>query len=104
MNLENAAFNKIYLGLLLLIPFILFFLPADFFDKTTIDLCISKILFNRECFACGTTRSVMHFIHFDFKEAWHFNKLVILVVPFLIYLWYGEVKRCLKILKSNSEE
>jgi hypothetical protein len=104
VNPENAVFNKIYLGLLLVGPIVLLVLPADLFDRSTVDLCLSKILFQRECFACGTTRSVMHFIHFDFKEAWQFNKLVVLVVPFLIYLWYGEVRRCLKVLKKNSGE
>ncbi|HNX42993.1 MAG TPA: DUF2752 domain-containing protein [Bacteroidales bacterium] len=81
-------------------PVVLLCLPADFFDKSTVNLCLSKICFNRECFACGTTRAVMHFIHLDFKTAWHFNKLVVLVVPFLLYLWVGEIRRCLKLLKA----
>lgn len=104
MNFDNPIFNKIYLGLLFVGPVILLILPADFFDKSTVNLCISKIILHRECFACGTTRAVMHFIHFDFKTAWEFNKLVVLVVPFLIYLWYGEVIRSLKILKGNIDK
>lgn len=95
---------KIYLGLLIVSPIILFILPADLFDRSTVDLCLSKILLHRECYACGTTRSVMHFIHFDFKEAWHFNKLIVFVVPFLLYLWFGEIRRSIKVIEQNSKK
>jgi len=46
------------------------------------------------------TRAVMHFMHLEFREAWHFNKLVVLVIPFLAYLWFSEIERCVKILKT----
>jgi len=96
---NKRNFIKIYMGLLLVSPLILLFLPADFFDHSTRELCLSKICFNRECLGCGITRAVMHLIHFEFREAWHFNKLVVLVIPFLIYLWVGEIKRVYNILK-----
>ncbi len=70
----------------LVTPFVLMALPATFFDKGE-SICISKLLLNMECYACGLTRGVMHFIHFDFKEAWHFNKLTFIVVPMLFPLW-----------------
>lgn len=90
------------MGLLIVSPLVLICLPADFFDLSTQDLCLSKICFNRECFGCGITRAVMHFIHLEFKEAMMYNKLVVFVVPFLVYLWIDAFRMCLKTLKNNN--
>jgi hypothetical protein len=73
---------------LIAIPIVLWSLPADFFDSGLPPLCISQILFHRSCPGCGITRAVQHALHFDFNTAWHFNKLVIFVLPFLIYFWF----------------
>lgn len=40
-----------------------------------------------ECYACGLTRATMHLLHFEFQEAWNFNKLVYLVTPLLFLVW-----------------
>jgi len=91
------------MGLLIVGPLVLLCLPADIFDSSTTQLCLSKICFNRECIGCGITRAVMHFIHLEFAEAMKYNKLVILVVPFLAYLWFDAFWKCLKILKRNKQ-
>jgi hypothetical protein len=65
-------------------------LPSNFFDKGE-SLCLSRNLLNIECYACGLTKGVMHFIHFEFEKAWHFNKLSIIVVPLLFPLWLKAV-------------
>ncbi len=70
----------------ILAPFILILLPADYFDKGN-SVCLSKVLAGYECYACGLTRGIMHFIHFEFQEAWEFNKLSFIVVPLLFPLW-----------------
>jgi len=67
-------------------PFVLMLLPSDFFDKGN-SICLSKMLANMECYACGLTRATMHFIHFDFDKAWSYNKLSFIVVPLLFPLW-----------------
>lgn len=67
-------------------PFVLWMLPVDFFDSGD-SICLSKMLANMECYACGLTRATMHFIHFDFIKAWEFNKLSFIVVPMLFPLW-----------------
>ncbi|OYQ41582.1 hypothetical protein CHU92_04295 [Flavobacterium cyanobacteriorum] len=74
----------------LLAPFVLLLLPADFFDKGE-SICLSKMIAGVECYACGMTRAIMHFIHFEFKEAWAFNKLSFIVVPLLFPLWLKAV-------------
>lgn len=70
----------------ILAPFVLWLLPPDFFDHGE-SVCLSKTLAGIECYACGLTKATMHFIHFEFEEAWQFNKLVVIVVPLLFPLW-----------------
>jgi len=78
--------NKIKLAIWVLIPFLLLLLPATYFDSGQ-SLCPSKLLLDKECPGCGITRSVQHAIHFNFKTAWEYNKLIVLVLPLLIYFW-----------------
>lgn len=87
---------------MLIIPIVLFLLPADFFDNG-VAICLSRVLFDFECYACGMTRGVMHFLHFEFSTAWQFNKLSFIVVPVLIGAWAYELKREYDFWKSISE-
>ena len=75
-----------YLGfiLLFLTPVFLFFLPADYFDSGQ-SVCLSVRLANTECYACGMTRAIQHLLHFDFKTAWEYNKLSVIVAPLIVY-------------------
>ncbi len=61
---------------------------------------MSKLLLHRECLGCGITRAIQHAIHFDFTIAWHYNKLVVLVLPVVILLWLNEIKKSLKKFKK----
>jgi hypothetical protein len=96
----HKIFLKIRLGGLLTIPFILVSLPASFFDKGQ-SLCLSVLLLDQECFACGLTRSVQHLVHFEFQAAWQFNKLVVLVFPILTIVWGTWVYEAWKKLRSE---
>lgn len=72
------------------IPFLLWFLPANYFD-TGESICLSQVLLDKECPGCGITRSVQHAMHLDFASAWRYNKLIVLVLPFLVYLWASQL-------------
>ncbi len=63
---------------LILVPLILILLPANYFDNGQ-SLCLSVQLFNKECFGCGITKSIMHLIHLDFRESFYHNPLGIIV-------------------------
>lgn len=71
-------------------PVVLLLLPIDFFDKGE-SICLSKVIFDLECYACGMTRGIMHLIHFDFSGAWAFNKLSFIVLPLLFPIWLKAV-------------
>lgn len=70
----------------IVIPIVLLILPADYFDKGE-SICISRTLFDIECYACGLTRACMHLIHFQFVDAYYFNPLSFVVFPLLACLW-----------------
>lgn len=76
------------IAFLLIAPVVLLILPANFFDKGE-SICLSKVLFDIECYACGLTRAVQHAIHGDFAGAYQYNKLVAVVLP-LLFLWWAK--------------
>jgi len=77
---------KIILGGMIIVPLVLVILPSTFFDEGQA-ICLSVLLFNKECLGCGMTRATQHMIHFDFSGAYTFNKLSFLVLPLLVYFY-----------------
>jgi len=80
--------KRMALGALVLSLFamaFLLYLPADHFDHGD-SVCLSVVIFDRECYACGMTRGVQHLLHLDFKEAASYNKLSFIVLPLGLYL------------------
>lgn len=72
-------------------PIVLWLLPASFFDQGQ-SLCLSVLLFDKQCYGCGITRAIQHAIHFDFQTAWNYNKLVVIVAPILFFVWLKWVR------------
>jgi len=50
----------------------------------TFPICLSRIIFDRECLGCGTTRAVWSVLRFRFREAYEFNKLIIVIFPLIV--------------------
>lgn len=67
-------------------PIVLLLLPADFFDQGE-SICLSKVLFKVECFACGLTRACMHLIHGEFEEAFAWHMWSFIALPALAIFW-----------------
>lgn len=98
MNFKNQLL-KIYFGGLILIPIVLLVLPSNYFDNGQ-SVCVSVLLFDQECYSCGMTRGIQHLLHLDFLTAYEFNKLSLIVLPLLIYLWFNELRRTYKMIKN----
>lgn len=83
---QHKGFVLFKLGFYVAVPLALLLLPADYFDngRTT---CLSQLLFDLECYACGLTRASMHLIHFELEEALYYNRLVFVVMPLVAGLW-----------------
>ncbi|MFZ9970307.1 MAG: DUF2752 domain-containing protein [Bacteroidia bacterium] len=86
MNKRDPRWSALAIGGLCLGPLVLGALPADFFDTGTV-VCLSRRLFDLECWGCGMTRAVMHAINGEWSQAWAFNRLVIVVLPLMVLLW-----------------
>ena len=80
--------HQLWLIALVLCPIVLWVLPADFFDNGNGIGCPSQVLLDIECLGCGMTRAVMHLHHFDLTEAIYYNLGVVVIYPFLVWLWY----------------
>ena len=91
-----------YLGGLILIPIVLFALPADFFDHGE-SVCLSVLIFDQECYACGMTRGIQHLLHLVFLRTSEFNKLSYIVLPVLVYLWIKELIRAKRMLGKEAK-
>lgn len=83
---NNRYFLIFKLGFYLLVPVVLLILPAGYFDKGE-SVCLSQVLFNVECYACGLTRATMHLIHLNFTEAFYYNPISFVAFPLLAFLW-----------------
>jgi hypothetical protein len=95
----RKVFYYLYVSGLLLLPLVLIILPADFFDSGQ-SVCVSVLLFDQECYGCGMTRGIQHLLHLDFLTAYEFNKLSLIVLPLLVYLWFNELRKIKKLIKN----
>jgi Protein of unknown function (DUF2752) len=91
------AIAKIILGIA--IPLILLILPSDYFDSGS-SKCLSVMLFDAECYGCGTTRAIMHLLHGDFMEAFYYNMASFIVLPLLIFLGIKNITENVKLLRG----
>jgi hypothetical protein len=90
----------LYVSGLVIAPFVLLLLPADFFDSGE-SVCLSVQMFDMQCYGCGMTRAIQHLIHFDFNIAYHHNKLSFIVLFVLLIVWIQEIRRILRLLKQE---
>ena len=67
-------------------PLLLYFIPMDWLNGQH-TICLFKNLTGHECWGCGITRAVVSVVQFDFTAAFHYNKLIVIVFPLLVYEW-----------------
>jgi hypothetical protein len=91
------------LAVIIFTPVVLLFMPADFFDGGE-SICLSKVIFDVECYACGMTRACQHLIHFDFEEAYAYNMLSFVALPLLGVVWIKWGIKENKILKALNKK
>ena len=77
-------------------------MPINIFDEGK-SICVSVMLFDVKCYACGLTRGIQHLIHLDFKSAYEFNPLSFLVFPLVVYLVIVEFLNLLKLGKVENK-
>lgn len=88
-------FRTVLSILVVIAPAVLLILGPNFFDHGT-TICLSKLIIEKDCPGCGITRAVQHSIHGEWKTAYEYNKLVLIVGPILFILWLKELLNLIK--------
>lgn len=83
---QRVALNWTTLVFLFGVPIVIIALPVDYFDHGA-SLCLSKVFFDMECYACGLTRACKHLLHFDLETAFAYNMGSFIALPFVSLLW-----------------
>lgn len=96
MNVKKG-FKKFYYFIILTIPITLFIIPFDWISNQH-SICLFKNIFGLDCYGCGITRAVLSGMHFNFRSAFEYNKMVILVLPLLTYTW---IKTVISFIKTG---
>jgi len=78
----------------------LLYLPADHFDQGQ-SICLSVLLADTKCYACGMTRGIHHLIHGEFAAAWEFNKLTFIVLPLALYMIVSSLYKMIFLEDKN---
>jgi len=76
----------LWLILLVAAPVVLWLLPSDYFDEGE-SMCPSVVLFDTECYGCGSTRAVQHLHHLELADALYFHQLAPLIYLVLVAFW-----------------
>lgn len=102
MKISRSAFikskNVAILFAHIALPFVLYFIPLEWLNKQN-TICLIKNIFGVECPGCGITRAIISAIQLDIIKAIDYNKIVIIVLPILIYVW---VKNIILIYNKTS--
>ncbi|MDR1090755.1 MAG: DUF2752 domain-containing protein [Prevotella sp.] len=102
---ETKAYKQVKLFIITFAPVVLFFIPVAWLNRQH-SICLYKNITGHDCFGCGITRAVLSVLHFDFGTAFHYNKMVVIVFPLLVYIWVNKIVKLIKELndKSNLKE
>ena len=100
-SLTRKQKGYVLLALLAIVGVVLLALPADYFDDGTA-VCLSVVLLDKQYYGCGMTRAIQHLIHFEFAEAYAYNKLSFIVAPMLTGMLLWEVyQRYFRLHRDN---
>jgi hypothetical protein len=73
----KKLFFVIFLG-------IIFFSIPKIYLGDTFPICLYRIVLNKKCLGCGTTRAVWSVLHLNFTEAYKYNKMIIITFPLIM--------------------
>jgi len=99
MNRQYLFLQIRFAGILIL-PVLLFSVPLNWLNGQH-TVCLFKNIFGIECWGCGITRAVISAVQFDFKAAFHYNKMIIIVFPLLVYVWGRMLVKTWRMMKGK---
>jgi hypothetical protein len=87
---RGRGISLFWLALYLLTPLIVICLPLRVVE-TGPSLCLVKHIIGRPCPGCGMTRAAFAAAHGQFQLAWHYNHMVVIVLPLLGWVWLRNI-------------
>jgi hypothetical protein len=96
----NKTKNITLLSTYLILPVVLYFIPLEWLNKQH-TICLIKNIFGVNCFGCGITRAIISGVQFKFSNAIEYNKIVVIVLPLLIYKWFKDIKVFYNYTRTN---
>ena len=72
---------------LILLLLLLFIWSIDYKTHGDFTLCIFKNITGQDCPGCGVLRGISAVMHLDFASAYALNKMNIVIIPLLAYLF-----------------
>jgi len=98
--ISSTKFKIVLAIVVVTTPAVLLILGPNFFDNGP-TICLSKLIIEKDCPGCGITRAVQHSIHGEWKTAYEYNKLVLIVGPILFILWLKELLNLIKFFREK---
>ncbi len=95
--IEKTRFYKI---LFLAIPIAIWLVNYQSTDND-FSFCLFKNLFGIKCYGCGLTRGLSAMLHLDFNRMYELNKLNIITIPLLSFLYVKEVYKLFSKQKNQ---
>lgn len=88
------------IGAYIVTPIFLFILPSTYFDHGQ-SISLFELIGVEGYYSKGITKACMHMLHFDFKGAAEYNKLVFVVLPLIAIVWIASLIREIRILLAE---
>ncbi|HEY8848781.1 MAG TPA: DUF2752 domain-containing protein [Thermoanaerobaculia bacterium] len=87
---RNSA-STLRIAALAAVPLLLGSIPMSLFERLP-KVCVLRRM-GIPCWGCGMTRAVASASRADFGAAWRYNRLSVVVVPILGFLWWRRISR-----------
>jgi hypothetical protein len=72
---------------LILCAMLIFIWSIDYKTRGDFTLCLIKNITGRNCPGCGVLRGISAVMHWDLKSAYALNRMNIVIIPLLAYLF-----------------
>ena len=90
------------LAIFLLLPLFLATKSLDVLEHER-SFCLFKTFLGHECWGCGLFKATVACLKLEFVRAFHYNKLIVIVFPLIVYYWGKELWLTVRgLLKSCS--
>jgi Protein of unknown function (DUF2752) len=91
-------------GWYILLPLAFGLVPSSWFESRP-SMCLIRRVFGVRCPGCGMSRAISCVFHADFKKAFQYNRLVVVVFPLLCYVWLkGLMVECSKYNRDRADK